>query len=106
MSEKALKRIKKELKYLNEEEQFQAGPIEDSDMFVWSADLPGPKDSPYEGGIFHLKIEFPKDYPNYPPKIQFMTNIYHPCIKKYNVRLHLTFFLKIGILILEYMIYY
>ena len=79
----ALKRIQKELAEFNKEEQegFTAGPVDDSDMFKWTATLTGPEDSPYEGGNFELSMEFPKDFPFKPPKVEFTTKVYHPNVK-------------------------
>jgi ubiquitin-conjugating enzyme E2 D/E len=56
-----------------------AGPIEE-DMFSWSGNIIGPTETPYEGGVFHLKIFFLPEYPFKPPKITFVTKIYHPNI--------------------------
>ena len=49
-------------------------------MLNWNAIIIGPKDSPYENGIFKLRITFPKKYPFVPPKVEFITKIYHPNI--------------------------
>ena len=34
------------------------------------------------GGIFKLELFLPEDYPMTPPKIRFLTKIYHPNIDK------------------------
>ena len=74
-----LKRILWELNDFNKENHSNiwANPINESDLFNWEASILGPEDSPYEGGIFHLKIHFPTDYPFKPPHCVFITKIYH-----------------------------
>ncbi|KAG0236632.1 Ubiquitin-conjugating enzyme E2 D1 [Actinomortierella wolfii] len=77
----ATKRIMAELKGLQ-----QAPPANVSvnmvgdDLFHWQGELTGPSDTPFKGGSFKIDIAFPTDYPFKPPKIKFLTKVYHPNI--------------------------
>ena len=48
----------------------------------WRAWVAGPTDTPFEGGVFKVKLVLPSDYPSAPPKGYFLTRIYHPNISK------------------------
>ncbi|XP_024007264.1 ubiquitin-conjugating enzyme E2 29-like [Eutrema salsugineum] len=56
---------------------YRAGPV-DEKMFYWEAVLIGPAGSPYENGVYKIGMEFPPEYPFKPPKVFFITKIFHP----------------------------
>lgn len=39
-------------------------------LYVWEATVLGPSETPYEGGVFHMKIEFTAEYPVVAPKVR------------------------------------
>lgn len=48
--------------------------------FLSQATIDGPKDTPFEGGRFNLKLVLPSNYPTEPPRGYFTTKIFHPNI--------------------------
>ena len=64
------KRIQKEVREMAQQppSNCSAGPITEQDIYSWQATIIGPADSPYQGGIFNLKIVLSNNYPEVPPK--------------------------------------
>ena len=46
----------------------------DNNILIGRALIIGAKDTPYEGGYYFFKFDFPTSYPHSPPKVTFMTN--------------------------------
>lgn len=79
-----LKRLKKEFERIlkDHSDAFTAQPLEDENLFEWVGTINGPKDSPFEAGVFSLNIVLPYDYPFNPPKVKFSTPVYHPNVSR------------------------
>merc|ERR1719473_1348232 len=77
------KRITKETARLMQDPPpgVSATPFEDN-LRYFNVIIAGPQESPYQGGIFQLELFLPADYPMVPPKVRFLTRIYHPNIDK------------------------
>ncbi len=75
-------RILKEIKEIANQENtpwIKLSPL-CSDISHLLAGIEGPPDTPYEGGVFWIYVQYSEYYPNSPPKLRFLTRIYHPNI--------------------------
>jgi len=76
-------RVAKEMSELLKEPHPNAEIFMDQDdVQRWTLLLKGTIGTPYEGGVWALQINFPNDYPFHPPKVVFLTPIYHCNISK------------------------
>ncbi|CAL4914069.1 unnamed protein product [Urochloa decumbens] len=73
-SNPAVKRILQEVKEMqsNPSPDFMALPLEE-DIFEWQFAILGPRDSEFECGIYHGRIQLPSDYPFKPPSFMLLT---------------------------------
>ncbi|KAF3848915.1 hypothetical protein F7725_015412, partial [Dissostichus mawsoni] len=55
---------------------------DDDDIYQWEVVVIGPQDTLFEGGFFKATLTFPRDYPLRPPKLKFVTEIWHPNVAK------------------------
>ena len=76
--------LKKQLMYLNKcsDLGFSVGLIDENDFYKWSVLFQGPEDTIFEGGFFKAILTFPEDFPQNPPEMKFITEMFHPNIYK------------------------
>ncbi|GAM26143.1 hypothetical protein SAMD00019534_093180, partial [Acytostelium subglobosum LB1] len=72
--------LKKQLRDLTKHpvEGFSAGLVDDSNIYEWQIVIVGPPETPYEGGYFKAILTFTPEYPNKPPKMKFISEMWHP----------------------------
>jgi len=81
----AQKRILKELKdNAHSDSDHAILRLVGGNLFHMHAIIEGPQESIYQEGVFHLNLVFPADYPFKPPRVNFITKVYHPNIYKNN----------------------
>ncbi len=84
LQETALKTIKSELNefkaYLSPNSFYHIEPESKGDFFRLKGYVHGPPGTPYQDGIFHLKISLPKSYPVGAPTVRMTTKVWHPNI--------------------------
>uniref|UniRef100_A0A8H7XUZ5 UBC core domain-containing protein n=1 Tax=Psilocybe cubensis TaxID=181762 RepID=A0A8H7XUZ5_PSICU len=54
----------------------------DDNLRYFDVIIEGPGGSPFQNGKFKLELFLPEEYPMAPPKVRFLTKIYHPNIDK------------------------
>lgn len=84
MANIAVQRIKREFNEVIRSDEAQKCSINielvDDDYRHLKGEIAGPPDTPYEGGTYKLDILVPETYPFNPPKVRFLTKIWHPNI--------------------------
>ena len=93
-NQNSLDRIKKELSEVRKSEALasigaSAGPIKRGDLYHWKACFIGPKKTGYDGGLFRLLIDFPTNFPQGKPDVNFKYPVFHPNVNCDNVILML-----------------
>ncbi|DBA02699.1 TPA: hypothetical protein N0F65_010524 [Lagenidium giganteum] len=70
----ATNRLRKEYKNIIKKpvENIRAAPLE-TDILEWHYVITGTEGTPYEGGYYHGKLKFPKEYPMKPPSVLMLT---------------------------------
>lgn len=76
-----IKRLQKELaKTAKTADAPVSAALVDGNIFNWIGEIKGPSETAYEGGEFRVMIHIHQDYPYRPPKMRFLTKLWHPNI--------------------------
>ena len=51
-------------------------------IYKWTLWIQGPKDTPYDNGMFQCQLQFTEDFPMKPPKLRFVSEFWHPNVYK------------------------
>ena len=54
------------------------GLVDDSNLYEWEILIMGPDGTLFEGGFFKARLVFPPDFPNMPPTMTFVSDMWHP----------------------------
>ncbi|RYR12763.1 hypothetical protein Ahy_B04g070134 isoform A [Arachis hypogaea] len=74
MKNPAVKRILQEVKEMqsNPSDDFTSLPLEEN-IFEWQFAIRGPRDTEFEGAVYHGRIQLPSEYPFKPPSFMLLT---------------------------------
>ena len=74
-------RLKKELSELQKDTNAGVTVTPKGDQLTeLEGTITGPDDTPYAGGFYRISISIPSGYPFEPPKMKFLTKVWHPNI--------------------------
>jgi ubiquitin-protein ligase len=77
ISKSTIKRLVSDIKELKKNSLIEHGihyVHDENDMLMGYALIIGPKNTPYEGGYYLFKFNFPHNYPHEPPVVEYLTN--------------------------------
>ncbi|KAL1766329.1 ubiquitin-conjugating enzyme E2 K isoform X1 [Sigmodon hispidus] len=84
MANIVVQQIKQEFKEVLKSEETSRNQMKvglaDENFTELRGEIAGSPDTPYEGGRDQLEIKIPETYPFNPPKVRFITKIWHPNI--------------------------
>lgn len=80
MTEYGAELLKRQLAELNKNpiDLVSVGLTDESNVYDWEILIMGPDGTLYEGGFFKARLVFPPDFPNMPPTMTFVSEMWHP----------------------------